>query len=96
MMAGRGDLDFSWDPEKAIANFRKHGITFDLATEVFVEPFPLVEETTRWEHGERRWRITGRVAADVLTVVFTIRDGQVRLISARKASRNERRELGAR
>jgi hypothetical protein len=85
---------FDWDPGKATANLAKHGVTFEEAITAFDDPFALlapdVAHSTPEE--ERRWLI-GEADHGVLVVVFTIRQpGNVqRLISARRASRKERR-----
>ena len=89
-------VGFEWDPEKERSNRRKHGISFATVLPVFTDPLAL---TTRDgdEHGEERWRIIGSVGLhDLLFVSFSMReerDGSetVRLISARRATRLERR-----
>ena len=87
---------YEWDPEKERTNRRKHGISFATVLPVFEDPLAL---TTRDgdEHGEERWRIIGSVGThDLLFVSFKVReehDGSetVRLISARRVTRSERR-----
>ena len=87
-------LLFEWDDMKALSNLRKHGVSFELARSVFVDPFA-VSEQDRIVDGERRWRTIGLVtAATVLFVAYTIEEeGQhelVRIISARRATPRER------
>ena len=85
-------MAFEWDAGKASVNLRKHRVDFaDAATSV-EDPFAL---TTRDEssEGEERWITLGMAATgDLLVVVWTWRVTIVRLISARPASRDERRQ----
>jgi uncharacterized protein len=88
-------IRFVWDPAKAEANFRKHGITFEFSRRVFADPFAILEQD-RIESGERRWQTTGMAAGVTLLVVaHTIRDENdveaIRIISARPALKHERR-----
>lgn len=88
-------MEFEWDPAKAAANQSKHGINFQAAILVFANPFCLIEDSTRPEHGERRRKAIGQVAGSMVAVIFTDRDGLRRIISARKARRDERTRYGA-
>ena len=81
--------DFEWDPAKAEANLRKHGVTFDFATGVFSDPHR-IEQTDEADYdGELRELIIGRAEEFVLYVVYTMRHEKVRIISARRATRRE-------
>ena len=88
------DRQFEWDPDKSRSNERKHGISFETATFVFDDPFSVLT-LERIEDGEDRWQTLGMAGdAPVLLVVHTIRDEDVeivRIISARRADRNERK-----
>jgi uncharacterized protein len=90
---------FEWDPAKAAANLRKHGVSFDIALRAFADPFALTEQD-RIENGEARWQTLGMVEGRVLLLVaHTFRDEDedgepievIRIISARAADRRERR-----
>jgi uncharacterized DUF497 family protein len=86
---------FEWDPAKAKSNERKHGVRFDDALLVFADPHALVEQD-RVEGGELRWQILGSAAGvGLLVVAHTIRDQEpdeiIRIISARRAVRRERK-----
>jgi uncharacterized DUF497 family protein len=88
-------LRFEWDEKKNAINLRKHGITFDTAVVIFDDPQQLLIPD-RVVGGEQRWHTIG--SADgvlLLLVVHTLEneDGEevVRLISARRAERRERR-----
>jgi uncharacterized DUF497 family protein len=81
---------FTWDPHKAEANARKHGITFEQAASVFLDPFLLVVPDDHT--GEDRWIAVGTTLAAhrVAVVVHTDQEGMTRLISARYATPAER------
>lgn len=86
---------FEWDPAKAEANLRKHGVAFEDAVRVFADPAH-VSDVERIENGEFRWQTVGVVdGIRLLLVVHTWRDQAgvevIRIISARKAQRHERR-----
>jgi uncharacterized protein len=81
-------VDFEWDPAKAELNLRKHGVTFEFASAVFLDP-DRIEELDQNHFDEERWIVTGRVEQFVLVVIFTLRDESIRIISARKGVRNE-------
>ena len=84
-------VDFEWDPAKAEANLRKHGVPFLKAMEVFQDAFRQDQLDISNDYGEDRWITLGRVEHTVLHVVSTQRGESIRLISARKATRNEQR-----
>jgi uncharacterized protein len=85
---------FEWDDRKAWANRAKHGISFEEAITAFDDPFALVAVDTRHStpNEERTWLI-GAADVAVLVIVYTAREaGDVlRIISARRASRRERK-----
>jgi uncharacterized protein len=83
---------FEWDRAKADANFKKHGVRFEDAIIAFDDPFALIAFDEEHSHSEIREMLLGRATRDVLVVVFTIRsEERHRIISARKATREERR-----
>lgn len=95
-MATRRYGDFEWDSAKAAANFRKHGVRFEEAAEVFDDPAAL--DAPDLYHDDR-FVIIGRSARDrVLFVVHAVieRHGRIRIISARQASPAQRKAYGAR
>lgn len=88
-------LDFDWHDGKAAANLAKHGVSFEDARRVFLDPWRVDLDTTRIEDGERRRKVTGRMGARLYTVVYTTRDqGLIWLISARRANRAEEKRYG--
>ena len=79
-----------WDGRKADRNARKHGVTFEEAATVFSDPLALIIEDE--SHPENARIIGESLAGHVLLVVYVELDqGLVRLISARRATRHERR-----
>ena len=85
-------LHFEWDEEKAEANYAKHGVSFEDAVEVFLDPYRLEAIDERFNYGEERLTVLGMVQLDVLFVVATERAGDaLRVISARRATRQEQR-----
>ena len=86
-------MNFEWDASKNKANLLKHGIAFEDATSLFEKGIPLlIDYDDREEYGEDRWIGIGALRHHVVVVVFTeISPGTIRLISARKANRYERK-----
>jgi uncharacterized protein len=80
---------FEWDEDKARQNVIKHGVTFDEAKAVFSDPFAFMRYDDRFDYGEERFIVIGMSAAKVLYVVAVERDGPIRIISARKATKEE-------
>jgi len=88
-----GDLQFTWDPAKAAANLRKHGVAFEDASTVFRNPLAQVLPDPTHSEQEQRSLIVGHSAGGrLLLVVFTEMEERIRIISARDASARERRE----
>lgn len=84
-------VEFEWDPAKALANLRKHGVPFFKACQVFKDAGRLEQPEFSGDHDEERWDVLGRAEGTILFVVFTVRGERVRLVSARRATRNEQR-----
>jgi uncharacterized DUF497 family protein len=85
-------LEFEWDPEKAQANQKKHGVSFDEASSAFADPLSVTIRDPDDSVGEERMLLLGRSRTGTLLVVsHTERGGRIRLISARRANRQERK-----
>ena len=83
---------FEWDPEKADSNFQKHGVSFDEASTVFGDPLSLLMPDPDHSADEERYVVLGVSAQQKLLVVaFAERPPNTRLISARRATRAERK-----
>ena len=81
-------MSVEWDPAKNRANQRKHRISFETAKAVFDDPHRIAFIDDR-DYGEERWVAIRLVRQSVFFVVYTIRNGVIRLISARKADRDD-------
>jgi uncharacterized DUF497 family protein len=79
-------VQFAWDVAKAASNLRKHGIDFEDALRIFLDPRRLIAEDQRCHCGEPRLPVLGAVDGRVPFVVCTWRSGVCRLISARTAN----------
>jgi uncharacterized DUF497 family protein len=86
------ELQFDWDPVKDESNQAKHGIAFLGAARVFDDPHRIVSNSTRPEFEEIRMKAIGIVEDKMIAVIYTDRGSTRRIISARKARDNERRE----
>ena len=85
-----GDMKVIWDINKAGTNIRKHGIEFSHAATVLDDPMAVTIEDKR--HDEQRFVTVGAdLLGRVLVVVYAYDGEDIRLISARKTSQNERR-----
>lgn len=88
---------FEWEQSKATSNKNKHGISFEVASQIFLREC-LYFLDDRSDPSEERWIAIGLVAEAAVVVVYTDRGERLRLISARRATKQERemlfRELG--
>ncbi len=85
-------VEFEWDDQKAQLNITNHGITFEEAAEVFFDPFYQYGDATPADVNEQRDFILGySVAQRLLLVVYTERRERTRIMSARLATRVERK-----
>jgi len=87
-----GEADFDWDETKAAENYTKHGVSFDAAARVFEDPFAIEFLDDREDYGEDRFNIIGMVDNRLLFVAYTLRNSVIRIISARGAEPNEKRQ----
>jgi uncharacterized DUF497 family protein len=84
---------FEWDPAKATANSAKHGVSFEEAVTVFQDALARIHSDPDHSEAEFREILVGHSARRrMLLVAFTNRQGKIRLISARKVTRRERRD----
>lgn len=88
---------FSWDDDKATSNLKKHGVSFDEASSVFADPNGLhLADVTHSTEELKFYRIAESYLGRVIIVVFTVRKPTddketIRIISARQASKKERK-----
>jgi hypothetical protein len=85
-------LDFEWDERKARQNVVKHGVPFEYAARVFLDPARRDAADTRRDYGELRRIALGEIEGRLFVVAYTFRGKVIRLISARKANERERRK----
>ena len=86
-------MEYEWDPKKWLSNIEKHGIDFVDAVLVLEDKLALTIEIDEPAHGERRLVTVGSdPEGRILTVVYTYREKKIRMISARRASKSERRQ----
>jgi uncharacterized DUF497 family protein len=85
-------MEFEWDPEKSEVNLNKHGVSFHEASTVFGDPLSITFGDPDHSIGEHRFLTFGysRIS-QLLVVVHTERYGKTRIISARRATRQERK-----
>jgi uncharacterized protein len=83
--------NFEWDIDKAIANQQKHGVSFDEASMVFLDPFGIEKLDDRQNYDEDRFILIGMGKNRLLVVVYTERGKNIRIISAREAENYERK-----
>jgi len=84
---------FEWDPNKAAANLRKHGVSFDEAVTAFGDPLSILLPDPDHSLGEERYVVLGTSnVGRLLVVTFVERPPRTRIISARLATRRERHD----
>ena len=85
-------MEFEADPVKAAQNFKKHKVSFEEAASVFGDPMAYTFADPDHSVSEARWLTFGMSGKGrVLAVIYTERRGKVRLISARVATKHERK-----
>lgn len=86
------EIAFEWDPRKAAANLRKHGVAFEEAATAFADPHSITIPDPDHSAAEARFILIGLSAIERLLVVIHLERGaRIRLISARLAARREQR-----
>ena len=87
------NIRFEWDGKKAEQNALKHGISFEMAAFAFDDPYALVMDDEKHSAVEHRQWLIGDSGEKVLVIVFTMRPpkGNIRIVSARRANRRERK-----
>lgn len=83
-------MEFEWDSRKAAFNLKKHRISFPLAAEIFLDKNRIERRDGDNDYGEDRWITIGLVDEIEIVVGYTVRNDNIRIISARKANSHER------
>ncbi len=85
-------MKFSWDPKKAAANLKKHGVSFEEASTVFRDVLSVTGSDPDHSVGERRFVTFGNSSQNrLLVVAHTEESEKIRIVSARVVTRQERR-----
>jgi uncharacterized protein len=84
-------MKFTWDEEKRQANIKKHGIDFTDVPPMFDGDVFTIEDL-RFDYGETRYVTFGLLQYHVIAVAHTEEEDVIRLISARKATKNEEKK----
>ena len=85
-------MEFEWNPEKAVINLKKHNVSFQEATTVFNDSLSVTFPDPDHSIGENRYVMIGMSEfGQILIVSHTDRENRTRIISARKADRQEKR-----
>ena len=85
-------MQFEWDPEKARRNYKKHGVTFDEAVTVFYDPLSATFNDPDHSANEQRHITIGFSTQNrLLVVAYSEREKSTRIISARPATADERK-----
>ncbi|MTJ11982.1 BrnT family toxin [Anabaena sp. UHCC 0187] len=85
-------MEFEWNPNKAELNFKKHGVSFPEAATTFHDPLSVTFPDPDHSIGESRYVIIGISRfGQILVVAHTDREDKIRIITARKATRQERK-----
>ena len=86
-------LEFEWNPEKLQKNLKKHDVSFIEAATVFSDSLSMTYDDPDHSHDEDRFIIIGiSSSGNLLMVSHTYRNDKIRMISARKLTRKERKE----
>ena len=88
-------MEFDWDDHKAASNLAKHGVSFDYAARVFLDDGRVDLDASRSLDGEQRRKVVGMIDQRVFALVYTIRRGTIRIISARRCNAKEQRHYDA-
>ena len=84
-------MEFEWDPDKAAANLRKHGVSFDEAVTILADPLSLTVPDPDHSEDEERYITVGlSFKLRLLLVAHTDREMRIRIISARELTATER------
>ena len=84
---------FEWDPVKNVSNYHKHGVMFEEAAAIFEGPVLSGLDYSTTEPREKSFGLLGGVV--VICVIHTDRGRKIRIISARRATANERKHFNA-
>ncbi|MDY0222032.1 MAG: BrnT family toxin [Desulfobacterium sp.] len=82
-------MEFEWDHNKSERCFIERGFDFAYAVRVFFDPDRKIQKDNRYNYGETRYQLTGKIERRVFVIIYTLRNNAIRIISARKANKRE-------
>ncbi|WP_286294225.1 BrnT family toxin [Methylomarinovum tepidoasis] len=82
-------MKFEWDEAKSQSCFARRGFDFAYAAKAFFDPNRLIQTDNRFDYGEARYQLIGKIDGRLFVVVYTPRGEAIRIISARKANQRE-------
>lgn len=85
-------MRFQFDPAKAASNLKKHGVSFADAEGVFYDVLAIHQADPDYADEERFMAVGMGSAGKILTIVYTLRGNEIRIISARRATRKEAKD----
>lgn len=85
-------MEFEWDEIKSDDCYRVRNFDFEFVIACFFDPNRVIFQDKRWEYGEDRFQILGKIEQRLFFVAYTLRRSRIRIISARKANRREVQE----
>jgi len=87
-------MEFEYDDVKSEKCLEERSFDFEYARGIFDDPDGVETQDTRYDYGEPRYVKIGKVGEDIITVVWTPRNGKTRIITAWPASKQERKRYG--
>ncbi len=82
-------MNFQWDEDKSSACFRMRGFDFAYVAFAFADPDRIIRQDNRFGYGEDRYELIGRIEGRLYVLIYTLRQDEIRIISARKANPRE-------
>lgn len=85
-------MEFEWDQSKSDVCLADRGFDFSYAVRAFLDEDRLIRQDHRWEYGEDRYQLLGKIEGRIFHLVYTLRKNRIRIISARKANYREAKD----
>ncbi len=85
-------MEFEWDVHKSEKCYNERGFDFAYAIRSFFDPDRTIKRDRRFDYGEDRYQLVGKIDDRVYVVIYTFRNRVIRIISARKANKREVRQ----
>ena len=85
-------MEFEWDEDKSDACYAERGFDFAYIVAAFFDNSRLIRHDKRWDYGEERYQLLGKIDGRLFFVAYTHRKKAIRIIPARKANSREIRD----